>query len=195
MVPRNGHAICPECGHVDDAAALAPLFIVTGASGSGKTAVFAPLARRLQGRCVTFDADLLMDAAGALSGSQPINWPALRDAWLAVAHGIAQSGMPTVLLAPFIPGHLQELPARRWIADIQFIVLDCPDELRRARISARPPWRSRDIDEQVEFGQWLRRNITDRVDTSSGTPQDTAAAIAAWIDRCLTADSQMPEQT
>jgi primosomal protein N' len=59
MVPRNGHAICPECGHVDDAAALAPLFIVTGASGSGKTAVFAPLARRLQGRCVTFDADQL----------------------------------------------------------------------------------------------------------------------------------------
>ncbi|WP_433181716.1 AAA family ATPase [Actinoallomurus sp. CA-150999] len=167
MEPRNGHAVCPECGRADDVAAPGPLFVVTGASGSGKTAVLAGLARRLQGRCVTFDADLLMDAAGALSGSRPIDWPAFRDAWLAVAHGVAQSGMPTVLLGPFIPTHLQELPARRWIGDIHFIVLDCPDELRRARINARPPWRSRDIEEQVEFGQWLRRNIADRVDTSS----------------------------
>jgi predicted ABC-type ATPase len=193
MEPRNGHAVCPWCGRADDAAALRPLFIVTGASGSGKTAVLAPLARRLQGRCVTFDADLLMDAAGALSGSQPINWPAFRDAWLAVAHGVAQSGMPTVLLGPFIPGHLQELPARRWIADIHFIALDCPDELRRARINARPPWRSRDIDEQVEFGRWLRRNIPYLVDTASGTPEETAAAIADWINRHLTDTGQTPE--
>lgn len=186
MEPRNGRAVCPECGRAGAAAALGPLFIVTGASASGKTAVLAPLSRRLQGRCVTFDADLLMDAAGVLSGGQPINWPAFRDAWLAVAHGVAQSGMPTVLLGPFIPGHLQELPARRWIGDIHFLVLDCPDELRRTRFSARPLWRSRDTEEQVEFGRWLRRNIADRIDTSNGTPEDTAAAISAWIDRHLT---------
>jgi predicted ABC-type ATPase len=185
MEPRDGRAVCPECGRTDEAV-LGRLFIVTGASGSGKTAVLAPLARRLQGRCVTFDADLIMDAAGALSGGQPVNWPAFRDAWLAVAHGVAQSGMPTVLLGPFIPGHLQDLPARRWTGDIHFLVLDCPDELRRTRISARPAWRSRDIEEQVEFGRWLRRNIDDRIDTSSGTPEDTAAAVAAWVDRHLT---------
>jgi dephospho-CoA kinase len=90
-----------------------------------------------------------------------------------------------VLLGPFIPGHLQELPARRWVSDIHVIALDCPDELRRTRINARPPWRSRDIEEQVEFGRWLRRTIADRIDTSDGTPEDTAAAIAAWIDRNL----------
>jgi hypothetical protein len=103
---------------------------------------------------------------------------AIRDAWLAIAHGVAQSGIPTVLLGPFIPGHLQELPARRWIVEIHFIALDCPDELRRARLNARPPGRSRDTEEQVEFGQWLRRDIADRVDTSRGTPAETAAAIA-----------------
>jgi predicted ABC-type ATPase len=192
MEPRNGLAVCPKCGRADDAAALRPLFVVTGASGSGKTAVLAPLARRLAGRCVTFDADLLIDAASALSGGQPVNWPAFRDAWLAVAHGAAQSGMPTVLLGPFIPGHLEELPSRRWIAGIHFIVLDCPDELRRARLSARPPWRSRDIEEQIAFGRWLRHNITDRIDTSSGTPEDAAAAIAAWIGRQLTGTEQAP---
>jgi hypothetical protein len=186
MDPRDGRGFCPECGRAGDAAALEPLFIITGASGSGKTAVLGPLARRLRGRCVTFDADLLIDAAGALSGGQPIIWPAFRDAWLAVAHGVAQSGMPTVLLGPFIPGHLQELPARRWIGDIHCLVLDCPDDLRRTRISARPAWRNRDTEEQAEFGRWLRCNIADRIDTGSGTPEHTAAAITAWIDRHLT---------
>ena len=153
MEPRDGRAVCPQCGRADDAA-LGPLFIVTGASGSGKTAVLAPLAALLRGRCVTFDADLLMDPAKALNGGEPIIWPAFRDAWLAVAHGVAQSGLPTVLLGPFIPGHLA--------------------------------WRGRDIDEQVEFGRWLRRNIPDRVDTSRGTPEDTALAVTAWVDRHLT---------
>jgi hypothetical protein len=186
LEPRAGHTVCPACGRAGEDAALAPLFIVTGASGAGKTAVLPPLARLLRGRCVTFDADLIHNAAGALSNGGPINWPAFRDAWLAVAHGVAQSGLPTVLLGPFIPEHLEELPGRRWIADIHFLALDCPDELRRTRIGARPPWQACDIDAQVEFGQWLRRNIADRVDTSSGTPEDAAAAIAAWVDRHLT---------
>jgi predicted ABC-type ATPase len=192
MEPRDGHAVCGRCGWVGDPVARRPLFVVTGASGSGKTAVFARLARRLTGRCVTFDADLLLDAAGALSGSQPVNWPAFRAAWLAAAHAAAQSGLPTVLLGPLIPEHLEPLPARRWIGDVHFVVLDCPDELRRARINARPVWRSHDVEEQVEFGQWLRRNIADRVDTSTGTPDDTAAAIAAWIEAQLGGTAGLP---
>jgi predicted kinase len=185
MEPRDGRAACPQCGRTDDAV-LGPLFIVTGASGSGKTAVLAPLARRLRGRCVTVDADMLMDSAAALNEGKEIIWPAFWDAWLSFAHGVAQSGLPTVLLGPLMPDHLRDLPARRWTGDIRFLVLDCPDDLRRDRINARPVWRSRDIDEQVEFGRWLRRNIPDSVDTSSGTPEDTAASIAAWIDRHLT---------
>jgi predicted ABC-type ATPase len=180
MEPRDGFAVCPECGYLD-AAAVKPLFVITGASGSGKTTVTGPLARRLQGRCVTFDVDWLLDPAGELSGDQPIRWPAFRDAWLTVAHGVAQSGMPTVLLGPFIPEHLDGLRARRWVGDIHFLVLDCPDDLRRERIRARPPWRSRDLEEQAEFGRWLRRNLAEAVDTSHGTPGDAAAAIAAWV--------------
>jgi len=184
LEPRAGHTFCPVCGRAGEAA-LAPLFIVTGASGAGKTAVLAPLARLLRGRCVTFDADLIHTAARELSGDGPISWPAFRATWLAVAHGVAQSGLPSVLLGPFIPEHLEDLPARRWIADIHFLVLDCPDDLRRARIRARPPWQVCDIEGQVAFGQWLRRNIPDHVDTSRGTPADTAAAVAAWVDRHL----------
>jgi hypothetical protein len=180
MEPRDGFAVCPECGRADVATVM-PLFIVTGASGSGKTAVFVPLARLLRGLCATFDVDLLLDPAGALSADQPIRWPVFRDAWLAVAHGVAQAGMPTVLLGPFIAEHLDGLPSRRWAGDIRFLLLDCPDELRRERIEARPSWRARDIEEQTEFGRWLRHNIADQVDTSSGTPEESAAAVASWV--------------
>lgn len=185
MEPRDGYAVCPQCGRRHDAA-VAPLFLVTGASCSGKTAVLAPLARMLRGRCITFDADLLLDSAGTLSAGRPINSNAFRDAWLALAHGVAQAGMPTVLLGPFIPDHLHNLPARRWIGDIHYFALDCPDHLRRARMSARPRWRRHDTEEQVEFGRWLRRSIPDRVDTGNGRPADAAAAISAWVDRHLT---------
>jgi adenylate kinase family enzyme len=175
MVPRNGRAVCPQCGCLGDSVTLRPLFVVTGASGAGKTAIAAILARGLRGRCVTFDADFLMDGAAPLADSR----------WLAIAHCIAQSGLPTVLLGPFMPERLDDLDTRHWVSDIHVILLDCSDELRRARINARPPWRSRDIDEQVKFGRWLRNNIAERVDTDSGSPESTAAAIATWIDRQL----------
>jgi uncharacterized membrane protein (DUF373 family) len=44
MEPHDRFAVFSECGH-RDAAVVKPLFIVTGASGSGKTDVSAPLGR------------------------------------------------------------------------------------------------------------------------------------------------------
>jgi len=166
---------------VDDNAAVQPIFVVTGASGSGKSAVHGELARRLAGRCVTFDVDWLIDPANALSHGRPIEWSAVRDAWLSVAHGVAQAGMPTVLLGPLIPDHLANLPARRWVGPAHFLVLDCADDVRRERIEARPRWRGRGIAEQIEFARWLRAHVADRVDTSMGTVGDAATAIASWV--------------
>jgi hypothetical protein len=178
-------AQCPVCGSRSDGAARAPLFVVTGASASGKTTIVAPLAAALAPGCVTFDADLLLDAAGALSHGQPIDWTAFHAALLAVAHGVAQSGRATVLLAPLGPGTLEPLPARRWIGDIRYLVLDCPDDVRRQRMAARPSWRLHDVEEQVSWGRWLRANVPDRVDTTRGTPADSAKAVASWVLRQL----------
>ena len=186
MEPGAGlEAQCVACGSRSDGAARVPLFVVTGASCSGKTAILAPLAAALAEDCVTVDADLLLDAAGALSRGQPIDWPGFHAALLAVAHGVAQSGRPTVLLAPVGPGTLESLPARRWIGDIRYLVLDCPDDVRRQRMAARPPWRLHDVEEQVSWGRWLRANVPDRVDTTEGTPANSAAVVAAWVLRQL----------
>jgi hypothetical protein len=181
MEPHGGLARCPRCGRLDPSGARMPLFVVTGASGAGKTSVHVPLARLLARTAVTFDVDLLLDSAGMLSGGQQISWPGFRDAWLSVAHGVAQSGLPTVLLGPFIPQHLEHLPARQWVGPVSFLVLDCSDEIRRQRVAARPPWRARDLDQQDEFARWLRTNIADRVNTGVGPPEGSAEEVSSWV--------------
>jgi hypothetical protein len=89
--------------------------------------------------------------------------------------------MPTVLLGPLIPQHQRGCLPAAGLGEVYFLLPDCPDDLWRERIRPRPSWRSRDIEEQAEFGRWLRRNIADHVDTSRGSPEDAAAAIAAWV--------------
>jgi hypothetical protein len=137
---------------------------------------------------VTFDVDWLLDAAGTLSGATTvagIPWDGFHQAWLSVAHGVAQSRLPTLLLGPMLPDRLEHNAARKWVGDIHALVLDCPDDIRRERILERPPWRARDIVEQVSFGRWLRQNIPNRIDTSNCSPEEAAKSVAEWVLRSI----------
>jgi predicted kinase len=188
--PDDGFAVCPKCGRKDDTALVQPLFVVTGASGSGKTTIFGPLARLLAGRCIVFDVDWLLDASSTLAGGAALTeipWAGFDQAWLAVAHGVAQSGLPTVLLGTITPDRVQSNVGRKWVGDVHALLLDCPDEIRRHRIESRPSWRLRDVTDQISFGRWLRETITNQVDTSRGTPEAAAGAVVDWIEGVLTA--------
>jgi hypothetical protein len=130
MRPQSDLAQCPACGSTERALRL-PLFVVTGASGSGKTTVHPYVVAALPD-CVVFDVDWLIDPFEA--ASRPINWAALRDAWVSVAHGVAQGGRHTVLLGSFMPEQLLNAPARMWVADIHFR----GSRLRRRRPASAP---------------------------------------------------------
>lgn len=188
MEPHQGSAVCPTCGRRDDTASLQPLFVVTGASGSGKTTLFGPLAKLLRGRCLVFDVDWLIDSSVSLSGAATvadIPWAGFAQAWLAVSHGAAQSGLPTVLLGTLTPDGLEENVGRKWVGTIHGLLLDCPDEIRRQRIEARPPWRLRDITEQTHWAAWLREHVPEQIDTSLCSPEEAARAVAAWVEARL----------
>lgn len=156
------------------------LFIVTGASGSGKSTIAGPLASRLRGCCVTFDVDCVLAAVKRLVGAGPIDWDAFREMWLTISAAASQSGLAPVLLAPFIPQHIDHLPTRSRIARIHYLCLDCPDDVRRARILARP-FVQADLEQQVMFGQHLRTIIPERVDTGNESPDRTADTVASWV--------------
>jgi hypothetical protein len=169
--------VCPRCGWAETAR-RAPLFVVTGASGSGKTAIFVPLAAALPEYAV-FDMDWLIDPLKTSDGS--VDGDALRDAWLSVAHGLAQGYRSTVLLGPWMPDRVETSPSRRWIGPIRFAVLNCADEQRRARLTQRPSWREQAIDEHLGFAAHMRRTISPVLDTTSDTPHQTALRVAAWV--------------
>jgi hypothetical protein len=97
---------------------IRPLFVVTGASGSGKTTIFPELLSRMAGWCAVFDVDWLIDPLGRAAKDGQVDWPSFRETWLHIAHGVAQNGLPTLLLAPFIPGHLDGLPGRAWVSSV-----------------------------------------------------------------------------
>lgn len=147
-----------------------PLVVLSGASGAGKSTIVPLLIERLAGTCVVFDVDLLIDPLREASPDRSLEWDAFRDTWLHVAAGLAQNRLPTVLVGPFIPDHLETLPGRELVGEIAYGVLDCSDDVRRARIEARPSWRLRDIDEQVAFGAWLRMNLMPVFDTDAVLP-------------------------
>jgi hypothetical protein len=184
LEPEGDDAVCSRCGYREPAP-RAPLFLVTGASAAGKTVIGPRLAARLAGRCLTVDADLLMDAAGEMAGGAPIVWSGFWAGWLAVAHGAAASGLPTVVLGPLRPDGFDEQPARRWVGPIHVLLLDCPDDERRRRIERRPSWRHDDTDAQVEFGRWLRAQVPDQIDTSTMDPHAAVAAVATWVEAIL----------
>ncbi len=139
------------------------------------------LVERLAGECVVFDVDWLIDPLARSAPHGQVDWPTFRDLWLHVAHGVTQNGLDALLLGPFFPEQLEEMPGRTWISEIHALALDCPDEERARRIEARPGWRARDIDEQIAFGRWLRENIDTVVDTAEVSPADTADAVAVWV--------------
>ncbi|HEY1824313.1 MAG TPA: hypothetical protein VGG83_30780 [Trebonia sp.] len=167
---------CSSCGAVTEVPAL-PLFVVTGASGAGKTTVTAPLGRLLP-ECAVFEGDLISQIA-------PLGWDMWRDTWLRIAHGVALNGRPTVLCSSLLPAQLESLPARKLLGPIHFCNLDCPDDVLAARLRARPSWRHSHAEEVIvthqRFAAWLREHIDPTWDTSTLAVDELAERIAAWI--------------
>ena len=79
VLERHGGPVlhCPRCGIPQPVPDL-PLFVVTGASGTGKTTITGPLRRALPG-CDVFDADIILQVAA-------LGWDNWRNTWLRLAH-------------------------------------------------------------------------------------------------------------
>ena len=167
---------CPRCGAVQQVPAF-PLFVVTGASGTGKTTIAGPLRQRLPD-CVIFEADTILHVAA-------LGWDNWRNTWLQLAHAIALNDRTTVLLGSLLPTQLEQLPARMLIGPIRFCTLDCPDDVLAARLGSRPAWRGTSsqakIAEHQRFSAWLRTQIHPCFDTSTLSIAETADHVAAWV--------------
>ena len=175
-----GTARCPACGHAEPVT-IAPLFIVTGTSATGKTAVI-PALRPLLPDWEVFETDILWDSGG--------DWHFVRSNWLRIAHGIAMNGRPTILCGTHLPENIDPCDHRGFFRPAYYLALHCDDATRAARLRVRPAWRgcTEDfIDAQGRFADWLlahRETAFDPplalLDTTHAPLAATAAAVADW---------------
>jgi hypothetical protein len=171
-------ARCLSCGHLEPMR-IVPLFIVTGASGVGKTAVVGEL-RRLMPEWEVFETDLIWGA----------DWQQVRNNWLRIAHSIAQSGRGTILCGTMLPEDVNRCDHRDRFSQVHYLNLHCDDATRDARLRARPGWRGcteEFIAEHREFARWLLDNAATAfdpplivVDTTHATVSAVACQIRDW---------------
>jgi gluconate kinase len=177
---RPAHRLrCAGCG-AERPLPASPLVVVTGASGSGKSTIAAPLRRRLPD-CEVFETDLILHVAA-------LGWEVWRNTWLQLASAVALNGRTTVLCGSLLPEHLEDLPARRLVGPIHFCALDCPDAVLAARLRARPAWRGwtqERIIQQQRFAARLREQVRPSFDTSVLSAEEVAARVAGWIKPLL----------
>ena len=190
-------AICPHCGYGQLFRWL-PLFVLTGASGAGKTAVGLELAgAQVRGEswapdCVYLEHDILWRDAFA----DPENdYRGFRNMWLRVAKNVGQAGRPVVLCGSAVPEQYEDCPERRYFSRVHYMAFVCNDDLLRERLVARPDWRRSGsaafLEQMVAFNRWFWENgqrtepKIELLDTSVLSVRETARRVADWVQTGL----------
>lgn len=160
------------------------LHLVSGAPGSGKSTALNALLRQ-PNPYIAFDIDWLTVPASQLARSNIIfdhtTWPAYNALWLEILHAIGRNNKQAVLFSPWDKGDVARLGALSWCKRIEWLLLDCDDASRRARLARRSSWTTAMIDEAIEDAQVLREQIDRRIDTVALDPDQVASAILDWV--------------
>lgn len=188
ILPEGPYAVCPVCDHRHKFLQL-PLFILTGASGAGKTTACLALAAQAH-ELVILESDILLSEA--LMGPQP-NWQAYKEVWLRVCKNISQAGKPVMLCGSAIPEQYESSVERRYFSALHYLALVADDELLAARLRSRPAWRRCSDDDyvnrHVEFNRWLKANAQNTqpamtlLDVTELTVAETADRVLDWATK------------
>ena len=184
--PSGPYAICPFC-HYAHLFLQHPLFIITGASGSGKTTVCLSLVSLLK-ECVVMESDILW---GAFPATKEHGYQDYHNMWLRVAKNIGQAGRPVVLCGTALPEQVEPCAERRYFSTIYYLAMVCDDAILKERLTTRPQWRasgSEDFVEQMlQFNDWLKDHATATnppmtlYDSSHTSILETTQEVAQWI--------------
>jgi hypothetical protein len=185
--PSGPFAICPDCGYAHPFI-FSPLFVISGASGTGKSTVVNLLARPGAG-FVVLDGDILWRP----QFNDPANdYRDFMETWLRLCKNIAQSGQPVLLFgAGFgVPANLAGCVERRYFPHVHTLALVCSEDALTRRLLARPSWRASGgaefLRSQLDFNRWFieaaarpELDITN-LDTSHDSAADTARQVVEW---------------
>jgi dephospho-CoA kinase len=158
-----------------------PLFIVTGASGSGKTYVVQEL-RRIMPTFDVFDPDNIVEFIGH-------DWEKMRNIWLRVARNISESGRMTIICGTMMPWDIETCADFHFFKHVYYINLHCDEETREKRLRERN-WSEKEIQNHKNFAKALLE-IADKdynppmptIDTTNADVTVVASQIKEWVLR------------
>lgn len=168
---------CLSCG-TEHPVARRELLLVTGVPGTGKSTLARQLAGRLDGLPV-FDTDLLGPPAHP-------DWEGWACTWLLVAHGLAQSGLSTVLCGYGITrSKADRLAVRQLLGSIHVLNLDLQGDAIRSRLRPRPGFDAARIERKVVQARELSEEADIDLDVTSLAPSQIADAVTRWMTETL----------
>ena len=184
--PVRALAICPLCGHGHQFHRL-PLFVLTGAGATGKTAACLRLPDALP-ECVALECDILWRPEFAQPGE---GYRDFRNTWLRVAKNVAQAGRPVLLSGSAMPSQYETCPERRYFAESHYLALVCDGSVLARRLETRRGWRvssdAQTIERMLAFNQWFI-DMAERtappmalLDTTQLTVEDVVRKVVAWV--------------
>jgi uridine kinase len=168
-----------------------PLFIVSGASGTGKSTVCYDLLGKTED-VVILDSDILWQEE---FNKPENNYRNYFEMWLRVSKNISQSGRPVVLFGSGlgVPENIEPCMERRYFSKIFYLELYCSDDILERRLRERPQWRKSSnekfIESQKEYNNWIKeygnkggQNI-EIIDTTNKTIKETSMEVLEWIKK------------
>ena len=184
--PEGPFAVCLHCGYRHSFVQL-PLFVITGASGTGKSMVCLELPRKTS-QCIFIECDLFW---GPHFDKPEENYRSFGDHCLRVAKSISQSGRPVVLCGTALPDRYETSVERRYFTNIHYLALVCEDRVLEKRLKNRPGWRNSSqpefIEPMKEFNQWIKANAHETeppmtvLDNTHLSIEEAADRIVDWI--------------
>jgi len=170
---------------------MQPLFLIGGASGTGKTTVCLSLISMLK-ECVVLEQDILW---GMVPATPEDNYRSYRNVWLRIAKNIGQAGRPVVLCGTAFPEQFEDCPERRYFSTLYYLTLVCDDDVLVKRLQRRPEWRMTHtpevLEDMVQFNRWLKANASltrppmTLYDTSHKDVDETVKYVAKWVRQRL----------
>lgn len=178
---------CPFCGYKQEIKRR-PLFIITGASGAGKSTISTELFLKAKDY-VVMESDILWNDT---YNTPENNYREYREVWLRLCKNISQVGKPVVLCGCAVPEQFENCLERRYFSDIHYIAVVCDDDILYNRLTKNRGYSEKDdyVKISMDFNKWLKENADKTLpnmsilDNSHITIAEAAEKVDSWIYEC-----------